>query len=497
MEQVLIPFHTASIPSFCLPFISVTERSYAFETYPGYSRPFFCSVTDPSWPRCRDAPPTELDYVLSHITVSLSEPASLDCLEHVADYEIFQKTLRSITFNLAYYDKALVENRTLFKEHCESQVGGEMDIYDMYTRRHRSSEPSEAVKILGGWWNMPDFPHSSDESRAANALRKSHEQYTNAFKAQQALFESGHAWKVFGDVLNGDRFRDVQSVLIADWQLGNPGEMSTEEELIKACAAPAEWRGTFASAKVITPPVHVLLDLFQALESLRMSTVSLQLTAPFNLTAMRLNNQQQEVIMSVMRDVETAGFTMHHWERREGDSIRSSEEMESLGSWTKALFSSDNLQSLSLKISGFPRSNESTLSLSTLLSPRKKWREVNLESVLFRKNELLGIARILASNEKPYLALNGAFMLDGKWIDLIDALKEMGILQNIWFWNSSGGDFTRSSRDLPFFPHDAMHQYASGNIDRDHMVSCLDGWIQGKWGMCKRTWEDPKRHPLD
>jgi hypothetical protein len=219
------------------------------------------------------------------------------------------------------------------------------------------------------------------------------------------------------------------------------GRAFSDGELMAYCLATSQWKGSFMTAFVTSPPVDLITNLFSALAetSLRPSELKLKISPPNDLNCLKLTAPQHQAINTVLSRSQNLYCNISRWARKDSlaeNNSRPRSEMLALSSFTNALFYSNvTLTCLNLTYDGYPAFYERpTASISDFIPslmkensfPKLRW--LYLSHIPFHiadvQNLVTGLRNTLES-----LSMKAPYLLSETWSDVLTTLRGLEKLQ--------------------------------------------------------------------
>ena len=266
---------------------------------------------------------------------------SFDRLEELSNDVTKFAFVKNIELYLSHYDVSSVADIGLHASHCYHRHLLACD----YEERFSSS----IVKPI----SLSEFDAvkgSSFDAANATSIQKeilaSHRDYVSKFNDQEALRNGGiYITRLSSALL---QLPNITSITITDENRHIANDLRMGRSPWKS--------GPHQDGAITTSPVELIPQLFQALKesSIRPIEFHLELGAPRDLQSLQLDSERKSAINQLLEHSKVSAFTMRDWDRGAGsDSTRSREEMLALGTMTKAIFSTPNLESVVLSLSDF------------------------------------------------------------------------------------------------------------------------------------------------
>lgn len=378
---------------------------------------------------------------------------SSDSLEGLEDLSKHLPGLvKHIKLNLSHYDAAYAGDKGLYAVRCYSGHVLDCDYAERFGGSVVIPTPFSVFEALG-----ESTFDAANASPTQKEILNSHRDYVKKFNDQEALRNDGTYITRLSAALS--RLHNIKAITIND-------EVTVPRGLHMGRSP---WRsGPRYNEPMTTPPVEKIPQLFQALKetSIRPAEFSLQLGAPRDLQSLQLDDNQQSVIKEVLEHSKVSAFAMGEWNRgAESDDTRSREEMVALGTLTKAILSTPNLESLELSLSDLqPEKNpQPTVSYLLPLTAEDQWqprlRNLRLKWISSTPPDL----QILVDKFRETLVdldLWYCHLAGGQWVDAFDILRGFTLLEKVRCGGCSGGEygFDRWQGPNPF-PKDAAQKY--------------------------------------
>ena len=373
--------------------------------------------------------------------------ASLRSLEERSNSAILATSVKHILINLSHYDASYVQDKGLFAAQCQHWHLLDCDYNERFSSTiHRPTPSSEFNAFKEATF---------DESKATpiqQEILKSHEDYTQKFNDQEAIRKDGIFATRLATAIS--KMSNLMSLTIHDEYKYTPtGRLSMDRSPWKS--------GSRDGPSSTDPPVEVIAQLFQALKGMPICAVefSLKLGAPRDLKPLQLDEEQQTAVKKVLERSKKSSFQMSEWNRGPGkDNTRSREELIALGTMTKAILSTPNLESIALWLSDFYIQENPQPSLHYLLplSPDDQWqpklRELKLQWISAPTSDL----QILVDkfgDSVTWLDLWYCHLAEGQWVDAFETLHGFKHLEKVRCAGCTGGevgwDRWRGPRSFP------------------------------------------------
>lgn len=150
---------------------------------------------------CRRFCDTSSHLLLRSLQVDITEPASLEHLEVVANHPSISKGIRTVEVVLKYYSLAQAENIQLFAACQASKMAHTLEVWHWWdverldspsTPIHTGSAIAEARPILESWQQVAErgIEAEGDES-PRTLLRRAHDEYRRRYNEWSTLCDGG------------------------------------------------------------------------------------------------------------------------------------------------------------------------------------------------------------------------------------------------------------------------------------------------------------------
>ncbi|KAJ4292706.1 hypothetical protein N0V90_009369 [Kalmusia sp. IMI 367209] len=396
---------------------------------------------------------------------------SLEDLEALSNHPAFSKGINHITIDLSYYDELLAKSRRKFAEHNACDLSQDLEWMDrsMYSRKNENGNIkeaheeinralTEAYKAVDEWEKvLEDYDWLHCENSATEAqklLITAHEEYVRMFDEQETVLGSEQGVKRLVQAL--DRMPVLKKISLGDQEQlrsirGRFSYLETlsSEGLKKRCLRRGSWKGSFTTALETKPPVHIVSDLFAALaeSSVRPTAFNFKISAPADMRCLNFSSAQLEAVSKVLDRAETLEIRVQSWARKGSlaeNNDRPAEELAGLCALTRAFFSSPRLSHIEFGLHNYPCFYETpTISLSNLLPlplSSVNISQIRFEAIPLKLSELKDIVESTKDTLQD-LGMFSPYLLDGKWADGLDILRNLKILESITFNGPHGGEY--------------------------------------------------------
>jgi hypothetical protein len=383
---------------------------------------------------------------------------SLDTLEELSNDVTKSALVKHIKLNLSHYDASYVGDKGLYASNCYHWYLLDCDYAERFSRSFVKPIPSSEFDAFK--WGPFDEANATPTQQE---ILTSHRAYVQKFNDQEALRNDGTYITRLSAALS--QLPNIKSITINDEYSHMPGGLHMAR-------GRSPWKsGPHHDGAITTPPVEIIPQLFQALKEtpIRPAEFHLRLGAPRDLQSLRLDNEQQSAIKKVLEHSKISAFHMSEWGRGAGsDDTRSREEMVALGTMTKAVFSTPNLESVALSLSDFKleKNPQPTLSCLLPLAPEDQWQPrlhgLRLQWVSSTPPDL----QILVDKFRQTLVdldLWYCHLAEGQWAEVFDILRGFTYLKEVRCAGCSGGEFGFARWQGPKpFPADDAKRYLLG-----------------------------------
>ncbi|KAF2017386.1 hypothetical protein BU24DRAFT_149652 [Aaosphaeria arxii CBS 175.79] len=391
-------------------------------------------------------------FLLTQVELRLTKQ-SFQELESIASHAIFSKTVRRLLFNVSYYDGMLADSFQDFAEHN----GTELEILLEDLERGGFSEQLDTVQTVCDEWleaTNEDYNHEK-ATRYQQILAKAHTEYTELYKSQQNLLDGANWLSALVPALK--KLSALKIIVMKDSteRLAMPGRwwkaLATDEGLTSRCLATSEWKGSFHTAISTQPPVHIIPDLFMALEktTIRPYHFEINVTVPSDLRSLRMSTEQLQAISTTLSASKKLYFSAREWARRGSlaeNNDRPRDEMAVLAALTNSFYHNPQITELHLSLDNYPCFLEiPTLSLVDLLpSPvpfSPKLRRMYLRNVPMTIAEL----EVLVEHLRPtlvWLVFYSPYLHapnDESWEQALNVLRKFEALEHFELKVPAGG----------------------------------------------------------
>ena len=442
-------------------------------------------------------------FLITNIHVSL-EHESIRELTALSEHPVFSRCIKSVELDVSYYDKVLVESLARFAEHNASDMGNTLDLMERWTSNWYASDGkalkghqeerdaySGAYDVLQEWDDLviqlgENYQVDITDCGATDGqklLLDAYQEYVKLYEEQTEFLTDGKGIGQIAQALTN--ITGLQEILLVDEKWTKPDEsVSTWDWMVNGlkqrCLAKSRWNGSFMTAMDTQPPTHVISDLFLALANsqIRPKLFAISITAPANMRCISFTPTELEAIRVVLGQADDLGLSVVHRARRGSlaeNNDRSNEELAGLCALTRAFFSSPRLSRMALSLGEYPCFYEiPTISFSDLIqAPLTSSRisKAKLQGVPFKFTELQEFVDKTKSMLETF-ELTTPYLLNAKWLDGVDVLRQLNNLAKFDFKYPKGGEYGDGKSNRPDIDGSAIERY----ILREIEVSPLQGW---------------------
>ena len=425
---------------------------------------------------CEASTPLLIEFVRVYLT-----SASLERLEAIARHPIFSKSVKTVEFNVSFYDAALVRDKALFAYCCAVDLSQECEL------RERSRSPASDMKRLynladewrrigsnEAWW--------TDPNNSSRLLKAAHDRYRSLFEDQEAMKEDNiHLTRLSGAL---KQLPGLSSIVVSDqehkrryWRGSDAAPDSEDEEIISRFMTAYRWKGRFGNSDRCQPPTPFLFDLFNVFHSanIRPATFEINITPPNDLRTLECEDRQLQMISEVMDRATDVSVTVDRWARKNSfaeDNARSYQEIVHVARLTTAIFSSRQLKSLKLSFGDFPTLSSPSdgsrpyvqppqIRLGEVL-PATLWPDLTSVSLTHIPMSLSELASFVERQRDTIVKFKaeGLWLFDGTWSHGIELLRGLGRLEDIAFQWPKGGEF--GDRYIKGYKADTVRDFILG-----------------------------------
>ncbi|KAF2708408.1 hypothetical protein K504DRAFT_381406 [Pleomassaria siparia CBS 279.74] len=398
-------------------------------------------------------------------------------LEELANHHVYSKGVKKVKIDVSYFDKYLADDLRHFVENAATVLSQYLERLERsrgFPTRKKRSKKKFKYQYLSEAYPIPDqWSRVSAEDFKRDKATKKQQLVLDAYKKYVKLFEDQESVNHSGDgivrlVRALEKFTALEKIVVQDKRRCKPSQQTrlsyavqlSDVELAKRCLQSSQWKGTFQSAMLTSPPIHLVSGLFTALADTRIRPRQfvIKLTAPTNMRCMDLSSNQLQAVRKTLERAERLDFYMQGWARKGSyaeNNDRSRGELAGFGAFAKACFSSSTLQNLTVNLYNYPCFHEfPQISISDLLDlsddiAKSHLTSIKFINVPFKVGEMLELVNTFKLTLKSFEG-SELYLLDGNWEDSIEILRGLENLHHLELQYPRGGEFgDRYVRNLP------------------------------------------------
>lgn len=403
-------------------------------------------------------------FLITATRVRLSSE-SVSRFEQLCNKPEFNKYIKQVEINVAYYDIGLARDRDIYSEHCEPRLARIFRLVNLSIPPPGSGQEDSVRREYNVFEASASQPRQSnneesleESSRALEeVLTTLHDEYKLRAADQEHLRENNrHIDRLCHAMAN---LRALESIILTDKVTGpTDPEMIPLHRLknirdLRAFAfllMPSGWNGSPITAYNTKPPVEMLGELLSQLgrSNVRPSTLALDLGMPFNMASLQLSAKQIDGICKLVSKATNLDVVFHSWSWKRHlsiDTARSYNAIQSLGSLTMALTSASGLKSLRISFQDYVWWQKLPgISINTLLPLKpKRWPDIRRLDLSYLPCGLEDLSKLIASchgNIKSFSA-RALFLSGGDWDDALDILRGINHLDDFRLNSPRGGRY--------------------------------------------------------
>jgi hypothetical protein len=461
-------------------------------------------------------------FLIDEVSIFIASD-SLARLENISRHPIFRKSIRTVNINVSYYDAKLATDMNLFSRNCGTHLRHLVDRWEHFGGSSALLPQADPEVTYGIWLGptLPSFEVDLDGEKANRLafLRGVYDEYQRRWEDQEEAKCGGRHLEKICDALL--KFPGLLSITLCDtpsrWKRTKKFDVSqirmwdepktsqpafqgaddsddesersyhssmfSDQSVADICLSSSRWKGTFTTAFITEPPSDIIPGLFEIFEenSIRAKSFDIRVSPPNDLRCLQLTEAQQDSIRNVVGHSQCLSLHMNSWARKDSlgeDNSRSREEMLALCSFTKPFFSSQNMQSLELELETYPVFYEiPKISLLDIFPLDQSWthlKHVTLGYIPFKVEDLNAFVNT-TRNTLTSLKLDFPYLLNGSWVDVLDAFRGFADLQSFDLIYPKGAEFGNRNAQFRNWPAEEIKMYALKHRQHNPLVDF-------KWG---------------
>jgi hypothetical protein len=416
-------------------------------------------------------------------------------LEEICSHPLISKGVRKVTIILCFYEGELANNRQAYMRESRSRLLRHCETMErMWRYKKHFYWTNELDNWLSrmAWDRCPKLNQMVDEdttqdppAQIQKLFLRLYDMYKKRYEEQEILRqENRHISRLVAALsslpsltwLNLKDFNSSRGLVSSHKQPG-ADQLRVEDFLdigysqdvlrhFDRGVRPSPWCGSFATEASASPPVEMLGELCSQLGShgVRLKSFTLFLYPPPDMRILQSTPAQQENIKKLVSGVEYLEVTVDSPIRTK-DYRR--EEMLALGSITKPLASSPNLEYLRADLESNCHTS-AVFSMADLIPPDTPWPQLQGLRFLYLRIKLDELRSLVSRLGKTLLRLDwhSVYFPDCSPSELLDAMRGFQTLEDVHVDYPDGDQFLKDpGSSLSRWPKDEVRRYLLGETD--------------------------------
>lgn len=433
-------------------------------------------------------------FLIPEVTVCLTLE-SFARLEEICSHPLISKGVRKVTIILCFYEGELANNRRLYMRESRSRLLRHCETMERMWRYKRNFYWTDELHnwlSRMAWDRCPELNQMVDEnttqdppSQVQKLFLKLYDMYKKRYEEQETLRrDNAHISRIVTALsslpsltwLNLNDFNSQRGLVSSQKQPGADQLLAEDfldigysQDVLRHFdrgMRPSPWCGCFETEDSASPPVEMLGELCSQLGShgVRLKAFTLFLYPPSDMRILQSTPAQQENIKKLVSEVEYLTIKLDSPTRTKQYGR---EEMLALGSITKSLASSPNLDYLRVDLESNCRTS-AVFSMTDLIPSDTPWprlqglRFFNLRITIEELRSLVNrhIKTLLR------LELRAVYFPDCSPSQLLEVMRGFQALEEVHIYYPDGDQFLRDpGSPLARWPQDEVRRYLLRETD--------------------------------
>jgi hypothetical protein len=433
-------------------------------------------------------------FLIPEVTVYLTLE-SFTRLEEICSHPLISKGVRKATIILCFYEEELANNRRLYMRESRSRLLRHCETMErMWRYKKHFYCTDELHKWLShmAWDRCPKLNQMVDEdttqdppAQIQKLFLRLYDMYKKRYEEQEILRQDNRHIGRLVDALSS--LPSFTSLSLKDFSSSRglvsshkqPGadqllpedflDIGYSQDVLRhfdRSVRSSAWCGSFETEDSASPPVEMLGELCSQLGShgVKLKAFTLFLYPPPDMQILKSTPAQQENIKKLVSGVEYLAVTVDSPIRTK---VYRREEMLALGSVTKQLTSSPNLNYLRVDLEYSCRTS-AVFSIDDLISSETPWPRLQGLRFLYLRIKFEELRSLVSRLGKTLLRLDwhSVYFPDCSPSELLDAMRGFQALEEVHVDFPDGDQFLKDrGSPLARWPQDEVRRYLLRETD--------------------------------